>query len=236
MEQEFKTPAQILNVEPVMVPCRDCGTPVEHPYPKLAARGIICESCLGKDSDRILAAAKAKSGLMDVSGWNKLCPLTFQDTEPHRLPSPTKLQKVMAWQFGPKGLLLLGPTGTGKTRCLYVLLKREFSKGRTISVLDHSSAFRYAERFNESPAAVNHWMEHKCNVDILALDDIFKARLTDSFEQAIFTIISQRTERGRPVLLTTNDTGESLVDRMSADRGPALVRRLREYCESISFA
>lgn len=235
MENEFTTPADILAETPVVIQCRDCGINVIHPIPAFAKWGILCDDCAQNDREKILRDAIEQSKLQDVSGWHRICPACFRDTEPHRLPSPTKLQRVLEWKHGPKGLVLHGTTGAGKTRCLYELLKREFKAGRTVSVLDHSSAYRYGDAFEQGPSAARHWIEHRCTVDILALDDIFKAKLTDSFEQAVFTIISQRTERGLPVLLTTNDVGATLEGRMSKDRGPALVRRIREFCESISF-
>ncbi len=235
MENEPTTPADILNESPVVIQCRTCGVNVICPIPAFAKWGILCDSCAENDREKVLRDALERSKLQDVSGWNRICPEEFRDTEPHRLPSPTKLQRVMDWKYGAKGLVLHGTTGAGKTRCLYWLLRREFTAGRTLSVLDHSSAYRYAEAYEQGPSAARHWIEHRCTVDILAMDDIFKAKLTDSFEQAIFTIISQRTERGLPVLLTTNDVGATLEGRMSKDRGPALVRRLREFCEAVSF-
>ncbi len=71
--------------------------------------------------------------------------------------------------------------------------------------------------------------------DLLLLDDVFKGKLSDGLEQAIYSIISLRTENEKPTILTLNDVGETLLARMSPDRGPALVRRLREFCEMISF-
>lgn len=229
------TPSDILDKPAIEVLCNVCAAPVLHPFPSLARFGIICESCAASDREKTKLDAIDRSQIIDVSGWERICPVAFQNTEPHRLPSPSKLQKVMAWQYGWKGLVLHGETGAGKSRCLYELLKREFKNNRSMAVLDHSSAFRYSEAYEDGPGAACQWTEHRCKVEILALDDLFKARLTDSFEQAVFTIISQRTERGLPVLLTTNDVGDTLRERMSKDRGPALVRRIREYCESISF-
>jgi DNA replication protein DnaC len=133
-------------------------------------------------------------------------------------------------------LILHGDTGAGKSRCLYVLLKREFSAGHSVRVLSHDCGIEYAARYNEGPDVVRRWQDSHCTADILALDDVFKARLTDSLEQALFTMVSQRTERGLPVIVTCQDVGDTLLERMSADRGPALIRRLREFCDVVGFA
>lgn len=230
------TPEQILAPSPTIVPCNgNCGRMVAIPFPSLAKFGAFCDECFDRDNERIRREAVANSQIIDASGWEKICPLEFQHTEAHRLPSPTKLQKVLAWKYGAKGLILHGPTGAGKSRCLYELLKREFKTGRSVAVMDHATAFRYADAYEHGPGAVNAWIEHRSKVNILAFDDLFKAKLTESFEQVVFTITASRTERGKPILMTTQDVGATLLTRMSPDRGPALIRRLREFCESIAF-
>ena len=233
----MQTPADILTESQTLTACKgNCGKFVAVPFPSLAKFGAFCDECFDRDNDRIRREAIANSKIIDASGWERICPLCFQDTEAHRLPSPSKLQRVLAWKYGAKGLVLHGVTGAGKSRCLYELLKREFKAGRTTAIMDHSTAFKYSEAYERGPGAVSAWMEHRAKVDILALDDLFKAKLTESFEQVVFTIVAQRTERGLPILMTTQDVGKTLLERMSPDRGPALIRRLREFCESISFA
>lgn len=233
--------AQLIPGTPVTLTCSQCRNSFVLHFPSLAHLVKVCPDCIEAE---IRAANKADSikawsqtPMNDTSGWERLCPKTFRDTVPHRLPLPTRLQKVLAWKFGPKGLVLHGPTGLGKSRCLFELLKREFKECRTIAILNHSSALAFAALYDgdNSTESVRKWIEHKCSVDILALDDVFKSKLTESFEQALFTIFAQRTERNLPVLLTTNDVGKTLEARMSPDRGPALTRRIRDYCESISF-
>lgn len=232
-------PAEILIPEtPAQVTCKACGNPVDCPrnLERVALKfGVYCDPCFNADNQRIFKEAEANAKLFDVSGWERLCPPEFQHTEPHRLPSPSKLQKVLEWKFGPKGLVLHGPTGAGKSRCLYQLLKREFKESRRIRILGPDSGYQYAERFSQSPADVLRWIEDKQDVDILALDDVFKVKLTESFEQSLFVIVNFRTERNRPVLVTCQDVGQSLIERMSPDRGAAFVRRLREFCTPVSF-
>jgi DNA replication protein DnaC len=236
METTVKSPRQFLKEgASVETKCKACGKPVVCPIPSLARFGVFCDPCFDADNERIKHEAIARSQIIDASGWEKVCPACFQNTEAHKLPSPSKLQRVLEWRYGPKGLILHGITGLGKSRCLYELLKREFKAGRSISVMDHAAAFRYAEAYEAGPGTVNRWIEHRCKVDILAFDDLFKAKLTESFEQVVFTITSARTERGLPILMTTQDVGKTLLERMSPDRGPALIRRLREFCDAISF-
>src|SRR5262249_3555894 len=65
--------------------------------------------------------------------WEQLCPPEYRNTIPERLPKPAKFEEVQKWQYGPKGLLLVGPTRRGKTRAAWNLLKRlYFDERRSI--------------------------------------------------------------------------------------------------------
>lgn len=152
------------------------------------------------------------------------------------MPRPEAFRKSMAWQFGKRGLILMGPTGNGKSRSLYEILKREFRNGREVRAMDHSSALKYASMFSVSAADAWEWVQDKSECELLAMDDLFKSKLTESFEQAVFTIISTRMEWHRPFILTTQDIPRTMVARMTLDRGPALERRLKEFCDTVSFA
>lgn len=237
--ENTQTPAGILGgANPVELVCDRCGNPFSLQFPRLAQWVKTCPDCIEiqvREEFRQDAAKAGQRGAIDVSGWHRLCPDEFRELDFARLPNPTKTEQAMGWKFGPHGLVLHGETGRGKTRTLYLLLRREFEAGRTIAVCDHTSGLRYAEAYSEGPEHARLWFEHRCKVDILALDDVFKVKLTDSFEQALFQIVSHRTERKKPVLITTNDVGATLAARMSPDRGPAFVRRLRDYCKAISF-
>lgn len=231
------TPANILR--PVEITCDRCPKVFTLEWGNLARYVKTCPDCMSAQIKAEFRDDAAKAGQhrasIDVSGWHRHCPEDFRELDVSRLPNPAMHAEVMKWKFGPHGLALFGPTGRGKSRALYTLLKREFHAGRTLAVLDHTSGLRYADVYSEGPDAARHWFEHRCNVDLLAFDDAFKAKMTDSFEQAIFSIFSIRTERQRPCLFTLNDTGATLAARMSPDRGPAFVRRLRDYCKAVNF-
>ncbi len=232
------TAAEVLTQQPItMKTCRQCAAqfspPLEYPY---AAQFVkVCPECCEKQTraENARDVQAAQNRLLNV--WKKLCPPDFLTTDPRKLPRPHLLKPVLAWRYGARGLLLHGPTGTGKSRCAWLLLKREHGAGKYIRVIDHSVGFEYGQRFANSPADAAVWIEKLSGADILFLDDVFKAKLTDSLEQALFTIISARCEHGRPNIVTCNDTSDSLLERLSPDRGAALVRRLVEYAERLPF-
>lgn len=220
----------------VEVKCRDCGVTLENKLPAwLTKWPTLCDKCAGfhalADQKRVAKEAEAER----LSGWNALCPPSYRDTDPAKLPLPRVLEKVLRWPYGPRGLVLHGKTGKGKSRCAWLLLKREYDRGRTIMVLDHAAAYEYAAKFDRSNTEAALWVERLSKVSLLLLDDVFKAKFTDSFEQALFTIVGTRCEHKLPIILTTNDVGDSLTQRMTSDRGAAMVRRLRDHADAVAF-
>jgi DNA replication protein DnaC len=236
----FHTMASIIESDApdIQSTCKNCGVPVTMPgfLERWASRsGIFCDDCAAADSAIRTAEMIANTKAARLARWNAICPPDFQLTTASKLPSPSKLQTVLRWQYGPRGLTLHGNTGKGKSRCAWELVKREFFAGKTVRALGTDAGFEYARQFAASTEQAARWVESHIAVDLLLLDDVLKVKLTESFESALFGIISGRTEHRRPIIFTTNDSGESLIARMSTDRGEALVRRLREFCESISF-
>ncbi|MEQ2007998.1 MAG: hypothetical protein ABMA26_14470, partial [Limisphaerales bacterium] len=156
-------------------------------------------------------------------------------TDPARLPLPHRLADVMAWRYGERGLMLHGPTGMGKSRCIWLLVGREFIASRSVRVLDCAAGIKYAAKFGDSTKAAAQWIEAACEADLLLLDDVFKAKLTDSFESALFAIVALRGEAGLPILVTGNDDPHTLAARLTHDRSGPLIRRLAEMTAPIAF-
>jgi len=176
-------PADILtntSTEQSVFPCNMCGKPVAICDTRVFAvarrYGVTCDPCADAANRETTARALANSRQHRLDEWERLCPPDFQNTEPHRLPSPSKLQRVLAWHFGPRGLVLHGPTGTGKSRCAWELSRREFLAGRSVRVLNHSIHVSYPALFADGGAAVARWADGLVKAEILLLDDAFKAK------------------------------------------------------------
>lgn len=165
--------------------------------------------------------------------WEEICPLEFRATVISKLPNMSLYDQAMKWSYGPRGLVLNGSTGKGKSRIGWRLLEREHYLGRSVAFMDGSFGLEYASRYSKSASGTFEWLEELSTCKLLLMDDVLKIKLTDSAESAIFSIIEHRTTNCLPIIVTTNDTGDSLLARMSPDRGPAVVRRLREFCDHI---
>lgn len=143
----------------------------------------------------------------------------------------------MKWTYGSRGLILLGETGKGKTRVAWTLLRRllvEDWPERGFLWFDcigfgHQIARHYKEENAEK------WLEDVAVCDLLFFDDLGKLKLTERAEVELFGLIERRCAAELPIIVTTNDTGDSLAARMSDNRGPAMIRRLREFCDPIQF-
>jgi DNA replication protein DnaC len=165
-----------------------------------------------------------------------ICPPLYQKTEASRLPA-AQLTKAMEWQYSPRGLILLGETGKGKSRVAWTLLKRvlvEDKKELSFMWFDaigfgHDIAKHYRDEDAEA------WLDKVAACQLVFFDDLGKLKLTERAEVELFGVIERRCAAELPLIVTTNDTGDSLAARMTDNRGPAMIRRLREFCEPIQF-
>lgn len=220
--------------------CKRCNKEVplelnEVTQPFAEKYGVICTECATADEAKEKFMREARDRSNRAAKWNSICPHEFRDNDPKKLPNIHAYKKTEQWIFGKRGLFLSGPTGKGKSRSLYNLLGMQFMAGRKIIVMDEMAGFQYAASYKDGPENAAEWVLDRSEVELLAMDDLFKCKLTESLEQAVFAIVSHRTKWGLPLILTAQDAGASLLSRMSKDRGDALVRRITEFCDVVSF-
>jgi DNA replication protein DnaC len=169
----------------------------------------------------------------------KKCPPLFLHTDPARLP--TAAQVVLKWRYNPIGLYLVGPTGTGKSRTAWLLLKRLIlDDGRSAITYDGAGWSMAASAAYADSRETATWMNRVCSTQVLFVDDLFKGKMTETQEVAAFTLIERRSLRMLPTIITTNATSASILDRMSdasrEDRGLPMIRRLKEFYQWIKFS
>ena len=173
--------------------------------------------------------------------WAAICPALYRDTVPSRIPDQAQLERVLGWEYNAKGLLLTGPTGAGKTRSAWLLLASLFfDQGRRIKAFDGIGWGIAVSAAYGEPSFTEEWLDQICKSDILFLDDLFKAKMTEAQEQALYGVFERRSAWMRPTIVTMNSTGRMILERMTeqgrADRGEPLLRRMAEFCDVIEFS
>jgi len=156
-------------------------------------------------------------------------PDLFKDTEPSRLG---ELQMV-AEHYLPsgKGLLIHGSTRKGKTRTAWFIAKRLWDENPTKFKYLFLTMFELEARIASSwgNSTWDKTMLQMTNVPLLFLDDLGKEKMTDRMASCLFALIDQRTMHRRPTIITTNLTGDTLLERFhDKETGTAFVARLKD--------
>lgn len=176
------------------------------------------------------------------ANWASLCPKQYRlksesdgETDLVKLSdTQPKLCQLIGWKYQSRGLIIRGSTGKGKTRSVWRLLRYQFVAGKRIVAMT-AAEFDRECRDAGGKFTLTEWFNRLARADLLFLDDLGKANWTLATEAQWFDLVEHRTRDGRPVIITTNDDGDSLAARMTQDRGEPMIRRLRDYCECIVF-
>jgi DNA replication protein DnaC len=171
------------------------------------------------------------------SSWKNLCPPGYRNTISEQLPNVAKFEEVQKWQYGPTGLLVVGPTRRGKTRSVWKLLERLH--------LDERRKIIAFTPMDLKLAVMSAWQEVETaedllfdlhSADVLFFDDLDTVKFTEAVEETIYDAFEFRPTHEKPVIATVNRTGRELAARMNANgRGAKIVERMREYCQIVNF-
>lgn len=220
--------------------CQTCGAEFKARRFFGGFGAVHCDCCMDESEARSNSERQAASQTSRKAVWESLCPPLFRSLDEGGLTDTRRLMleqsecaRVLRWQYGERGLLLVGETGRCKTRVAWRLLRRLFDEGRSIKAL---TAVRFDIETQElAGRGYKGWFDGLIKVDVLFLDDIGKGKFTDLVESRFFALLDERAANCKPCIITSNDNGAALAERMSDHRSAPIIRRLREFCEPIVF-
>jgi DNA replication protein DnaC len=142
------------------------------------------------------------------------------------------------------GLLLIGPSGVGKTHLAVAALRQLMSRGHLARFYDYRELLKdiQASYDPDHPTSEMGVLEPVLEAEILLLDDIGASKPSEWVLDTIGHILNKRYNEKRVTLLTTNylDTAEIAVrtasmpsgQSISAPKEPSLAERLGQRVRS----
>ncbi len=168
--------------------------------------------------------------------FKKYCPPLYFNTDLALLSQQSRDIIATPYPKDGNGVMLVGKTRTGKTRTAWMLAREWFCSADRSLIWFNGGSFGRAVADNYGNHRAEEWHKELYEVPILLLDDIFKHRLTDAVQDALFSVVEDRMAYLRPTLLTLNNDGGGLSGAVSADMVAPLLERLMESCRVFRFA
>lgn len=236
--------------------CPDCGHTHESIVRGHTARCPDCIESIQRAHHAATTptreAVAAAAHTARTTAWESLCPPDYRTSAWKSHPELSPLCHWLArhWSllsadrlpvFGPeRGLLLYGPTGRGKTRCMFAILRRLHWAGIPCAFVE---AVRYAEHAAlvhdfkapyTSRRDSQHYLDHAKRTRVLFFDDLGKEGTTPGFARAFHDLLEHRKSHHLPTLVTSERVGTELAQHLGTNYADGIVRRLREICAIFS--
>lgn len=135
------------------------------------------------------------------------------------------------------GLIYTGSYGTGKTHLAAAIAIQLMKNGMPVifgTLISLLGKLKETYNGNGDEAKV---LELYRNVDLLVVDDLGKERPTEWVLEKLYSIINERYENNRPVVITSNYNNETLTERLkvkqNTETAEAIVSRLYEMCRGV---
>jgi DNA replication protein DnaC len=105
-----------------------------------------------------------------------------------------------------KGLWFDGPVGTGKTSLAILVAKAARDAGRTYAVYPVPRLLAEIKRTFDRDSSDSYlgFFRRLCTVDVLVLDDLGAERQTEWVLEQLFSIVNERWQDRRSIVVTTN--------------------------------
>jgi DNA replication protein DnaC len=202
------------------------------------------ENSARKHNDRLLPRARIPA---------RYAACTHFDTfvlPPHPHPSRDPLQQIFGilksyvtnfspQMTGPRGVLIYGANGVGKTHLAVVALRLILAKGYEGRFINYQALLRLIKAGYDQPfgSVRTAAFDDVADVEVLLLDDVGSNRVTDWVQDTITELIAHRYDNQKATIITSNYTVLSEKDSpfpSLADRiGVRAASRLCEMCRPL---
>jgi DNA replication protein DnaC len=160
----------------------------------------------------------------------------FAAKVPRRFAEARPDDRAAAWARGfaadrhsVKSLLLIGPTGTGKTHHAWSVLRAVADTGTQLRWQMHTAADLYAQLRPRDGEDSHDTFRRIADAHLLVLDDLGASKWTEWVEEITYRLINHRYEECLPSVFTSNLPPAKLRDAL----GERVASRLTEMCDRI---
>jgi IstB-like ATP binding protein len=173
----------------------------------------------------------------NADDWWETVPPLYKETDPDKLPNPTKSAKALEWQDGSQGLWMYGGSGTGKSRTAYLLLKRLAYEGRSVHVVRGQEFGREIVEATRPGGSgdLHEVLSPILRSHVVLFDDAPKIRFSERVESEFWQIVETRMSQQRPMIFTSELGLSEFCKLMEHGNGASIYRRIKEACGACNF-
>ena len=184
---------------------------------------------------REMRVSRAKGRRMGTGIPKRFQGVSF-DRNPVREIDPEVLREVRSFIVriderieAGDGVWFQGDVGTGKTSLAMLISKAALQGGHSVAIYSVPRLLAdIKETFEERTAnSYSDLFRRLCDVDLLHLDDLGAERRTDWVLEQLYSIVNERWQSRRSILVTSNLTD---LNELREQVGPRTVSRLTEIC------
>jgi DNA replication protein DnaC len=131
-----------------------------------------------------------------------------------------------------RGLWLFGDTGTGKTTLAMLVSKAALEAGHSVAIYSLPKLLaRIRQTYDAEPGGDSYstFFDRLTAVDLLHIDDLGAEKRSDWVLEQLYSLVNERYEAQRSIMITTNLQHEELEDQI----GPRTVSRLNQMCDEV---